>query len=299
MYIDRGRKNRKSNITNVIFLLIALAVAFILGVFMGRIGYEKKEKEQSKSRNSSEDSLTEDISSEHISDEDQSTDIVSSEGSSAETIQNTEENSSTENSTDELPDDMVNTGYMEDFSDAVFIGDSRTQAFMIGAGLGNSHFYCEKGINVSSAMTDAVFTLPDGNKGNLRDALSGQQFTRVYVMFGANELGWPDPKEFGAKYSEVIRIIQELQPQAKIYVQSILPVSKDRTAWGDYVNNVQIATFNEVIFQMTVDTGTTFLPVGAALADEAGCLPEDASVDGVHPNQTYCMRWLEYLRQNP
>lgn len=81
MYIDRGRKNRKSNITNVIFLLIALAVAFILGVFMGRIGYEKKEKEQSKSRNSSEDTLTEDISSEHISSEEQSTDTVSTEDS--------------------------------------------------------------------------------------------------------------------------------------------------------------------------------------------------------------------------
>lgn len=299
MYIDRGRNNRKKSITNVIFMIVAIAIAFILGVFMGRIGYEKKNKEQPESKNSSEDTLVKDVTPEDVTSGDDLTDDVSEEDSTFEEPGDFDETSTMENEPDRLTETGANPAFMEDFSDAVFIGDSRTQAFMIGAGLGNSHFYCEKGINVSSAMTDAVFTLPDGNKGNLRDALSQQQFQRVYVMFGANELGWPDPQEFGLKYKEVIQTIQELQPQAKIYVQSILPVSQERTVSGGYVNNVQIAKFNEVIFQMTLDTGTTFLPVGAALADEAGCLPEDASVDGVHPNQTYCIRWLEYLRQNP
>lgn len=292
MYIDRGKNRRKRKITNVILMILALVIVFVLGIFVGRIGYDKKSKEQSKGKSSSEDTLTKD---------------TSTEGTSTEELGSTEEMTSDENDSQDVdvleitenPEENPVPEYMEDFSDAVFIGDSRTQAFMIGTGLGSSHFYCEKGINVSTAMTDDVFTLSDGTKGNLRDALSQQQFQRVYVMFGANELGWPDPQEFGAKYTEVIRSIQELQPQAKIYVQSILPVSEARSSKGDYVNNVQIATFNEVIFQMTIDTGTVYLAVGSALANDVGCLPEEASVDGVHPNKEYCMAWLEFLRQNP
>lgn len=292
MYIDRGKNRRKRKITNVILMILALVIVFVLGIFVGRIGYDKKSKEQSKGKSSSEDTLTKD---------------TSTEGTSTEEPGSTEEMTSDENDSQDVdvleitenPEENPVPEYMEDFSDAVFIGDSRTQAFMIGTGLGSSHFYCEKGINVSTAMTDDVFTLSDGTKGNLRDALSQQQFQRVYVMFGANELGWPDPQEFGAKYTEVIRSIQELQPQAKIYVQSILPVSEARSSKGDYVNNVQIATFNEVIFQMTIDTGTVYLAVGSALANDVGCLPEEASVDGVHPNKEYCMAWLEFLRQNP
>lgn len=291
MYIDRGKNRRKRKITNVILMILALVIVFVLGIFVGRIGYDKKSKEQSKGKSSSEDTLTKD---------------TSTEGTSTEEPGSTEEMTSDENDSQDVdvleitenPEENPVPEYMEDFSDAVFIGDSRTQAFMIGTGLGSSHFYCEKGINVSTAMTDDVFTLSDGTKGNLRDALSQQQFQRVYVMFGANELGWPDPQEFGAKYTEVIRSIQELQPQAKIYVQSILPVSEARSSKGDYVNNVQIATFNEVIFQMTIDTGTVYLAVGSALANDVGCLPEEASVDGVHPNKEYCMAWLEFLRQN-
>lgn len=291
MYIDRGKNRRKRKITNVILMILALVIVFVLGIFVGRIGYDKKSKEQSKGKSSSEDTLTKD---------------TSTEGTSTEEPGSTEEMTSDENDSQDVdvleitenPEENPVPEYMEDFSDAVFIGNSRTQAFMIGTGLGSSHFYCEKGINVSTAMTDDVFTLSDGTKGNLRDALSQQQFQRVYVMFGANELGWPDPQEFGAKYTEVIRSIQELQPQAKIYVQSILPVSEARSSKGDYVNNVQIATFNEVIFQMTIDTGTVYLAVGSALANDVGCLPEEASVDGVHPNKEYCMAWLEFLRQN-
>lgn len=290
MYIDRGSNRRKNKILHVILMIAALAGAFVLGIFIGRIGYDKKNKEYPEGKSSSED-------------------IVSQNSSSEDTLDGTfedETNSSEENisSTDDNPlmseeiVDSTEVMYMEDFSDAVFIGDSRTQAFMLGAGLGNSHFYCEKGINVSSAMTDDVFTLSNGRKGNLRDALSQQQFKRVYVMFGVNELGWPDPEEFGVKYTEIIKIIQELQPEAKIYVQSILPVSESRASKGDYVNNVQVAAFNEVIFQITLDTGTMYLPVGAALANEIGCLPEEASVDGVHPNKDYCLKWLEYLKEN-
>lgn len=303
----RGKTDRNRKVIQVILMIAALGLAFVSGIFVGRIGYSKKVEDSGKTepKKTSEDVSPEDASSENVNSEDAAGEENATkepESSEEEITFSIEETSSEESSEDtEYPvtEETVNSGYMDDFSDAVFIGDSRTQAFMIGSGLGNSHFYCEKGINVASAMTDSIFTLPNGGKGNLRDALSQQQFARVYVMFGANELGWPDAQTFVAKYLDVILLIKELQPQAKIYVQSILPVSQTRNAKGDYVNNVNIANFNQAIYQMTLETGTTYLPVGSALANEVGCLPENASVDGVHPNKDYCMKWMEFLKANP
>lgn len=301
---NRGTLRKKRRIIRRIFWITALGIAFVLGVFVGRIGYSKKTGHQDKTDSKK---VSEDVSSEGKDSKQQEPkgeeDAANEQESSDEPISSdSQEVSSKEVSEDTTSDITTQTppaGEMDDFSDAVFIGDSRTQAFMIGSGLGNSHFYCEKGINVATAMSDPVFTLPGGGKGNLRDVLSIQQYQRVYVMFGANELGWPDAQTFVAKYLEVIMLIKELQPQAKIYVQSILPVSQTRNAKGDYVNNVNIADFNQAIYQMTLDTGTTYLPVGSALANEVGCLPEDASVDGVHPNKDYCMKWMEFLKANP
>ena len=41
-----------------------------------------------------------------------------------------------------------------------------------------------------------------------------------------------------------------------------------------------------------------FINLVPILSDENGNLPEDASPDGVHLNKEYCMKWLEYLKNN-
>ena len=316
-YFEREKNRKKKKVINILVIIASVLVAFIIGIFVGRIGHDKNNQKNPENKTLTQDLTTKDTSTDSSDegsfedkDDTEEVNIASEEvgssediiSSSEDTLSSSEDMLGSSDATDVTSSEdgsIAEEPFVDDFSDAVFIGDSRTKAFMLGTGLGNSHFYCETGINVSSAMTDNVFTLSNGQKGNLRAALSQEPFQRVYIMFGVNELGWPDPMEFGVKYTEVIRLIQELQPQAKIYVQSIIPVSEARTSKGDYVNNIQIAIFNAVIHQMTIDTGTRYLPVGYALSNEIGCLPADASHDGVHPNKEYCMKWLEYLLQNP
>ena len=97
-----------------------------------------------------------------------------------------------------------------DFSDAVFIGDSRTVGLQQNGGLANAKFFCGTGLNVETAMTKPVVTLADGSKGTVVDALRQTPCQRVYVMFGVNELGWPSAGSFKKKYVELIQALARL-----------------------------------------------------------------------------------------
>ena len=87
-------------------------------------------------------------------------------------------------------------------------------------------------------------------------------------------------------------------PEARIYVQSILPVSAARSSEGDSINNSNIRRFNEKIQEMAENNNWTYLNVWEAIADEDGELPSDAASDGVHFGPEYMEIWLRYLREH-
>ena len=67
------------------------------------------------------------------------------------------------------------------FDDAVFIGDSRTQGFIIYNGLSNATAYMDKGLKVDTAFTKADIEV-NGVKMSAMDALAqNKTFKRVYV----------------------------------------------------------------------------------------------------------------------
>ena len=48
------------------------------------------------------------------------------------------------------------------FDDALFIGDSRTEGFMLYTSLSNIKAYCSKGLSISRIYEDKIVTLEDG-----------------------------------------------------------------------------------------------------------------------------------------
>ena len=184
-----------------------------------------------------------------------------------------------------------------DYSDAAFIGDSRTEALKTYGLLKNATYYTYKGLKV-----DTVFTEPyideGGTKMTVMDAIARHQYERVYIMLGVNELGWVSTDIFIDDYGKIIDELKKSQPDATIYVQSILPVSAKKSEQDSIYNNPRINEFNALIEQMAKDKGATYLRVNEAVMDESGSLPADASTDGVHPNIDYCRKWTAYLDAN-
>lgn len=183
----------------------------------------------------------------------------------------------------------------DDFSDACFIGDSRTLGLGLNCDKAKADFYASQGLNISSALTDQVIELQNGNMGTVLEAVAQKEYKRIFVMFGINELGWPYPENFVEKYEELIEGIKAAQPNAAIYVQSILPVAASAVNNDAVFTNENINAFNVYVEQAANETGVNYLDINGYFKDNSGMLPEDAAADGIHFVRAYCLKWIDLL----
>ena len=180
------------------------------------------------------------------------------------------------------------------FDDAVFIGDSRTEGFMIYENI-DATFYTHKGLMVDTIFTNPVIT-EDGEKITIMDALAKNSFNKIYIMLGINETGWQSSSLFIKKYGEIIDSIKEINPNAIIYVESILPVSEEVSLNHDYIKMSKINEYNDLLKEMAKEKDVYYLDISSSVANEQGYLPDDAATDGIHLNKNYCDKWLQYLK---
>ena len=179
------------------------------------------------------------------------------------------------------------------FSDALFIGDSRSEGFKLYSEIDNATYFVYKGLSVETVNTKAVITAPDGTQQTVMNALKQKQFGKVYIMLGINELGWTNTNAFIQKYGALVDAVKKYNPNAIVYVQSILPVSDKKN--GDPIyNNENINKFNGLIQDM-VNQKQVYYVNSAESVMKDGLLIHEASTDGVHLNKKYCMVWRDYL----
>lgn len=183
---------------------------------------------------------------------------------------------------------------------SVFIGDSRTDGLRLYTPLLSSgaRVYCHTGLAVNTVLKDA-FISSGGNNITLREALSSNKdFDSIYISLGINELGWVYPATYIDYYRKLIDAIQEINPSATIYVQSIIPVTKATSDSSNVYNNERIAIYNGLLKEMAADYNIVYLDVASSLGRDNGALPEDATGDGIHLYKTYSNMWLDYILNN-
>ena len=183
-------------------------------------------------------------------------------------------------------------------SNVAFIGNSRTQAFLMYTGLKDVTDYTNIGLMVDTAITKKFITNQKGEKITILEDLKTKNIDTIYIMLGINELGWVYSNIFIQKYEELINKIKEIKPNCEIIVQSIIPVTKTKSDSDSIYNNNRIKEYNALIKEMANRKGIQYINLGPALVDENGNLPENASPDGIHLNKEYCLKWLECLKNN-
>lgn len=181
------------------------------------------------------------------------------------------------------------------FDDAVFIGDSRTEGLILNTGLSNTTSYVYKGLMVNTVFTKAVIK-KDGEKISVMDALKTTNFSKVYIMLGINETGWAYSRVFQEKYGDIIDAIQEINPDALIYIQGIIPVSDKVSSEHQYITNTKISEYNRLLQELAEEKQVYYIDTENAVISANGSLPEDAAYDGIHLVKEYCEKWLDYLK---
>lgn len=185
----------------------------------------------------------------------------------------------------------------ESVSDTVYIGDSRTEGFILNSGLTDVKAFTSIGMTVDSVFSKPVINM-NGNIVTVIGALKQTDFNKVYIMLGINETGWAYDSVFIEKYKELIDEIQEINPNADIYIQSILPVSQNVSDTHKYINNDKIEHYNELIQNLAQEENVHYLNVAEVMKDENGALPDEAAPDGIHLKKEYCLKWLDYIKNN-
>lgn len=181
------------------------------------------------------------------------------------------------------------------FDDALFIGDSRTQGFGMYANLPNITVFAERGLQVYTLFDRKIVPFEEG-KITVADALTKKTYKKVYLMFGLNEMGWGNDQLFGEAYLRIIRQIRATQPDAIIYMQSVMHVSKDKSEQDPLFNNQNIDARNVLLEGIARGEGIYYLNLNEVFTDEEGNLYEGCSGDGIHLRPEYIEVWKNYLK---
>lgn len=267
--------------------LMPLIILITIGCFIGNNILEKNNTQEN---NNGQDS------SAIVSDEPQ--DEPQNEPQNNPNDESQQDEPKQEEPQNEIPNNSPNNSNTQFNSSVAFIGDSRTQGFIMYNGLKDVQDYSYIGLMVDTAVTKKFVKTSNGEKITLLQDMANKNIENVYIMLGVNELGWSYPQVFKTKYGELIDEIRKIKPNCKIYVQSIIPMTKSKSETDRIFNNKNVNTFNNLIQELAKEKNVTYLDVKSALVDANGYLPEEASSDGVHVDKEYCKKWFEYLKNN-
>ena len=180
----------------------------------------------------------------------------------------------------------------EFFSDALFIGDSRTVGLMEYGDVVGADFFADSGMSVFSLYQKKLAV--GGEKQTIQEVLEGKQYGKIFLMLGINELGYSF-ENLCKKYQEVVQQIRESQSQSMIYLCANLHVTKEQSGKDPIYNNGNIDRVNEMIASLADQEKIIYVDVNALFDDGQGNLATEYSSDSFHVLGKYYKDWADWL----
>ena len=219
--------------------------------------------------------------------------IITTPKDTSEDISSTKTEDSSEASTSITDNITSKTNNNTSMGDALFIGDSRTVGLMEYSGIDGADYFCTVGMSVYNIHKNSV-SVPNVGKVTLTELLNGKKYGKIYIMLGINEVGYKFSSTV-EKYSELIEFIKDKQPDAVIFIQANLHVSKSRSDSDKVVNNTAINGLNAELAKLADGKSIFYLDANILFDDEAGGLSADKSGDSTHLYAKYYREWGEWI----
>ncbi len=183
------------------------------------------------------------------------------------------------------------------FNDALFVGDSR----MVGLSEycepldTRADFYVKKALTIYNLLDGKPIRSFDGTQKSLWEVLDEKQYGKIYIMVGINEIGVGNSEYFKDAYEQVVDRIREVQPDALIFINSIMHVSQAKSDTDSLYNNTNINARNDAIASLADNIHIYYLNINEAVDDENGALRSDITFDDIHLKGSCYEPWHEYL----
>ena len=180
------------------------------------------------------------------------------------------------------------------FDDALFIGDSRTVGLHDYSGWDNATYYASIGLTVYDLFTKPVVE-ENGTTITIEQALTEHKFGKIYLMIGINEMGTGTIDSFMEAYQNAVAHLQELQPDAILFVEGIMYVKKEKSDTDPIFNNPNIQARNDRIAALADNKKIFYIDVNEVVTDETGNLNPEYTYDEVHLLGRYYSVWTDFL----
>lgn len=179
------------------------------------------------------------------------------------------------------------------FSDALFIGDSRTMGLWQYGQADGADFFANTGMSVYNVREKQVDVSGNG-KVTLEQLLASKHYGKIYLMLGINELGYEREKTVN-KYKELLDWIREKTPDSIIYIQANLHVSAERSDSDEIFNNKNIDDFNQRTAEFIDNKKVFYIDANQIFDDENGNLRQEYTSDNTHVLAKYYVVWVDWL----
>lgn len=194
-----------------------------------------------------------------------------------------------------VPDDSY-------FSDALFIGDSRTDGFRDYSSLKDiASFWAKESLSVYNVLDKSLPLYTHGaweDSQTLQEVLDNHSYGKIYVSMGINEIGMPTTVNYVEKYKTLLEMIRQAEPDAILYIEGNMHVSKAFSSSDPVTNNVNLVERNAAIATLANGRDIFYLDMNPAVCDENGDLREELTGDGVHLKASAYELWADFLRKN-
>ncbi|MDR1605252.1 MAG: GDSL-type esterase/lipase family protein [Gracilibacteraceae bacterium] len=169
------------------------------------------------------------------------------------------------------------------FARDCFIGDSITGGLSYYGLLREEQVISHLGFTLGKAATEL-------------DWVRENQPENIYLLFGANDLG-PNVSDetFVENYRALITALHAAAPQARIFAQSVMPVTTREAKSRPYLSAGRLDELNRSLYQMTLEEEANYVNIRKVLqihADEDLYEP-----DGLHFRSLFDRYWLDYLME--
>lgn len=187
------------------------------------------------------------------------------------------------------------------FDDALFIGDSRMVGIYDYCGWNNATFLCDNGYSIRSyAKGNAVLCQNKHAKFTPEEIMESDDFGKVYIMIGTNDLPSNDTEAFREGYAKLIDAINEKEPDAVIYAVANLRMSLkgENSNTGRGFTNARMIAVNEVIESFADNEKIFYLDFNPLFCDEDGYVNGSYTFDGFHVHASEYSQMGDFFREH-
>lgn len=181
------------------------------------------------------------------------------------------------------------------FEHSAILGNSLVEGLRLFSGLKSIHYFSATSVSVVSATMTRNVRLNNGSMGTLVQQLCQEQYDKIYIELGINEIGG-SVNTFIRNYGNMIDTIRAAEPDADIYIISVLPVTRAKSQSGQVFNMTRINMYNTALLQLAEEKQCYYMDVCSWYLGGDGYLPSSWSSDGVHLYAQYYSVWENCMR---